>query len=240
MIDVVIPTMWRDENFLSALQKYCKYDTIQKIYLIDNDYAHRPKQFVHHEKIEIINYCKNIYVNAAWNEGYYRSKANVICFLNDDIFVDSQVFEYVNSLDFSEIDIIGVHLKGSTDNYHIVEHPDKKEELVKLKINKMQPIGGQSYAFGVCMFIKRSSYRVIPSLYQVWYGDDYLTQRCENIFILKTSKIRGEISKTIMSKDIQNNIKGRIKLDTHNVFKYNHFFNGKNWDIVRKTMRNLK
>ena len=236
MIDVVIPTMWRDKNFLPALQKYCEYDTIQKIYLIDNDYIMRPKQFVHHEKIEIINYGKNIYVNPAWNEGYYRSTANVICLLNDDVFVESQVFEFVNSLDFTDIDIIGVHLKGSVDNFHIVEHPDRKEELIRLNVNKTQPIGGQSYAFGVCMFMKRSSYRVIPSLYQVWFGDDYLIQRCKNIYTLKTSKIYGEISKTIISDDIKSEIQKRIDLDAKNVYKHNHFLNGKNWDIIKHTV----
>ena len=64
-----------------------------------------------------------------------------------------------------------------------------KEELIKLNIDKTQPIGGQAYAFGICMFIKRSSYKVIPSLYQIWFGDDYLVQRNENIFALKTNNL---------------------------------------------------
>ena len=238
-IDVVIPTMWRDENFISALQKYYEYDSIQNIFLIDNDYVNRPKEFTPHKKIKIVNYGKNIYVNPAWNEGYYRSKADVICFLNDDIYVESQVFDFMKSLDFSNIDIIGVHLKGSIDNFHIIEHPDRKEELIKLNVNKSQPIGGQSYAYGVCMFIKRTSYKVIPSLYQVWYGDDYLIQRSENIYTLKTSRIHGEISKTIVAKDIYSSIQKRIDLDSLNVYRYNHFFNGKNWDIIRKTLGRL-
>jgi len=235
-LDLVIPTMWKDENFLQALQTYCDCDNISNIYLIDNDYAKRPKHLVSHEKLHIVNYGKNIYVNPAWNEGYYRSSADVICFLNDDVQVEPEVFEFMHSLDFSQIDIIGVHLKGSIDNFHIVNHPDMKEELIRLNVNKSQPIGGQSYAYGVCMFIKRSSYRVIPSLYQVWYGDEYLIQRCENIYTLKTSKIHGEISKTIISKDIKSQIQKRIDLDSMNVYRYNHFFNARNWDIIRKTI----
>ena len=101
-------------------------------------------------------------------------------------------------------------------------------------MNKTQPIGGQSYAFGVCMFIKRTSYRVIPSLYQIWFGDDYLIQHCKNIYTLKTSKIKGEISKTIVAFDKESDVNKRIVLDSRNAYKFNHFLNSKNWDLVKQ------
>lgn len=233
-IDLIIPTMWRCEKFIQALNSYLENDSIQNIFLIDNDYNKRPKNLLPHEKLTIINYGKNIYVNPAWNEGYFRSKADVLGILNDDITVGHDIFIFMKNLDFSEVDIIGVHLKGTIDNFNITHHEDRKEELIRLRVNKSQPIGGQSYAYGVCMFIKRSSYRVIPSLYQVWYGDDYLIQRCENIYTLKTSKITGEISKTIVSPDIKDSVEKRIQQDSKNVFKHNHFFNAKNWDIIKK------
>jgi hypothetical protein len=233
-IDVIIPTMWKENNFCDYVKHYIQSDHIRKIIIVDNNHTQRPKSdILYHQKIELVSYRKNIYVNPAWNEGYYRSDSDIMCILNDDISVDNSIFEYMSNLDFSEIDIIGVHLKGSVDNYHIVEHPDQKEELIRLKVDKTKPIGGQSYAFGVCMFIKRSSYRTIPSLYKIWYGDDYLIQRCENIFTLKTSKIKGEISKTIVAFDKDNNIKKQIILDSKNVYRFNHFLNSKNWDLVK-------
>lgn len=238
-IDIVTPTMWRLKNFTNYLKSYCACDYIQNIFLIDNDNTQRPKdEIFNNPKIKIIDYGKNIYVNPAWNEGYYRSRADVLCFLNDDIFVENDIFKQMSILDFSSIDIIGVHLKGSVDNYHIIDHPDKKEELVRLKVDKNQPIGGQAYAFGVCMFIKRTSYKVIPSLYQIWYGDDYLIQNNENIFALKTSKIKGEISKTIvnLTQNKKSIVQKRIDLDTINAYKFNHFRNAKNWDILIKKM----
>jgi len=235
-IDIVIPTMWRAPTFPEALHSYCNNDIINKIFVIDNDYILRPKNLCKHKKLTIVNYGRNIYVNPAWNEGYYRSQADVICFLNDDVTVDADLFEYIKQLDFTTIDIIGVHLKGSVDNFHIVEHPDRKEELIRLNVNKSQPIGGQSYAYGVCMFVKRTSYRVIPSLYQVWFGDDYLIQRSKDIYTLKTNRIHGEISRTIISKDIKDSIQKRIDLDAKNVYRHNHFFNGKNWDLIQKTI----
>lgn len=234
-INIVIPTMWREGNLTTYLEKYVSSPLIDKIIIIDNDRSKRPTSDIfNHKKIELVCYGRNIYVNPAWNEGYYRSNSDLLCILNDDIFVEEQVFNYMSDLDFSEIDLIGVHLKGSIDNYHIVDHPDKQEELIKLNVNKKQPIGGQSYAFGVCMFIKRSSYRVIPSLYQIWFGDDYLIQRCKNIYTLKTSKIKGEISKTIVAFDKESDVQKRIILDSKNAYKFNHFLNSKNWDLVKQ------
>lgn len=230
-IDIVMPTMWKVKDLPQYLDKYCESDKIGNLFLIDNNRQGRPKNLKLHPKITVIDYGKNIYVNPAWNEGYYRSKADVICILNDDLDVDPSIFDYVTELDFTDIDLIGVHLKGGPDNYHVVEHPDKKEELIKLNLDKTKAIGGQAYAFGCCMFVKRSSYRVIPSLYQVWYGDDYLVQKSQNVYALKTSKIKGEISKTLTS-DAKSEIQKRIDLDSHNVYKYNHFLGGKTWDHV--------
>ena len=228
--------MWQCETFVDYLKTYIECEEVQNIFLIDNNNIQRPKtDILSHKKIKIIDYGKNIFVNPAWNEGYLRSKADILCLLNDDIFVESEMFKNISILNFTQIDIIGVHLRGSVDNYHIVDHPDKKEELVKLNVDKNQPIGGQAYAFGVCMFIKRSSYKLIPSLYQIWYGDDYLIQNSEHIYALKTSKIKGEISKTIvnLTKTKKSTVKNRIDLDTINAYKFNHFKNARNWDILK-------
>lgn len=239
-IDIVTPTMWRDKNFVNCLEKYCDCEYVDNIFIIDNDKQNRPKSDIfNNKKITLIDYGTNIYVNPAWNEGYYRSRSDIMCLLNDDIDVHSDIFEYISQLDFSNIDIIGTHLKGSIDNFHIVEHPDKKEELIRLQVDKTKPIGGQSYAYGVCMFIKRSCYKPIPSLYKIWYGDDYLIQNCENIFSLKTSKIKGEISKTLVQlvEGKQTETQKRLDLDSRNAYKYNHFLNVKNWDHPKLAMQ---
>lgn len=234
-INVTIPTMWKDSNFIFYLEKYCNSKYIDKIILIDNNKNSRPKSDIFkNKKIELVTYGRNIYVNPAWNEGYYRCSSNILSILNDDIYVEDDLFEYVINLDFTNIDIIGVHLKGSVDNYHIVNHTDMKEELIKLDVNKHQPIGGQSYAFGVCLFIKRTSYKIIPSLYKIWYGDDYLIQRNKHIYALKTNKISGEISKTITAFKDGSDVQKRIILDSMNAFRFNHFLNVKNWDLVKQ------
>lgn len=237
-IDISIPTMWYDENFIGYLKKYCEYSSVNSIILVDNQKSKRPEDpILQHSKIKLVCYNKNIYVNPAWNEGYYRSSADVLCLLSDDVFVEKEIFDYISSLDMSEIDIIGSYLKGTIDNFHIQYQPDQKDELIKLNILKNRPIGSQSYAFGVCMFIKRSKYKVIPSLYKIWYGDDYLIQNCENIYALKTNKITGEISKTIKKFNKNSEVQKRMDLDTHNVYNYNHFKGSKYWDITRKNLQ---
>ena len=228
--------MWKQPEFKDYLNIYLQSSYVSKIILIDNDYQNRPdiKKLLENPKLELVCYKQNIYVNPAWNEGYYRSDSDILAILNDDIFVEDSVFEFISNLNFDDIDIIGVHLKGSIDNYHIVSHPDNVEELVKLNVNKFKPIGGQSYAFGVCLFVKKTSYRIIPSLYKIWYGDDYLIQRSKSIFTLKTSKIKGEISKTIVAFDKNSDVQKRIVLDSMNAFRFNHFLNVKNWDLVKE------
>lgn len=236
-IDIVIPTMWRSKTFIDCLSKYVANQHIGKIILVDNDRRKRPKHpILGNPKIEIVDYGKNIYVNPSWNEGYYRSTTEVFGIINDDITIEDSLFDDIAKVDFSAIDLVGVHLQGTIDNYNITDHADKKDRLFKLEVNKEEAIGGQSYAFGVCMFAKRSSYPVIPSLYQIWFGDDYLVQKAENIYCLKTSRIKGEISKTLVSLEGNKEISDRIVLDCINAANHGHLKNSRNWDLVRQTV----
>lgn len=234
-IDIAIPTMWCHEDFVDYLKKYCEFENLQTIYLIDNQKSKRPKdEILNHPKIKLICYNKNIYVNPAWNEGYYRSNADVIGLFSDDVFVEKDIFDLIADLDMTNIDIIGSYLQGSIDGYHIIDHPNKKEELIQVNLNRKQPIGSQCYAFGVCMFMKRSSYKVIPSLYKIWFGDDYLVQNSKNVYALRTNKIKGEISKTLVSFDKTSYVNKRIELDKFNAYNFGHFQNGQNWSIIKK------
>jgi len=70
------------------------------------------------------------------------------------------------------------------------------------------------------MFIKRFSYKIIPSLYKIWYGDDYLIRRTKNAYAIKTNYITGGISKTILNSSQEREINNRIQLDFHNAHHY--------------------
>ena len=60
-IDIVIPTMWCDENFIEYLEKYSSYTNVNQIYLIDNQKQKRPNtQILNHSKIKIVCHSKRL------------------------------------------------------------------------------------------------------------------------------------------------------------------------------------
>jgi hypothetical protein len=237
MIDIIIPTMWMAKTTLDAIEKYCKHPKVSKVILIDNNAKMQPKAFskiASDPKIQYVSYGKNIYVNPAWNEGYYRSNSDIIAIINDDIVVNDDVFDLVLNHDPQPGDLIGVNLRGRQNNYKIDDIIDTEEEIVELNYNKNSPIGGQAWAFGICMFMHRKTYRIIPSIYQIWYGDDYLAQSAKNVYAINSNKIKGTISETLKKFNNPNDeISKRIELDSKNFLMFNHFQNGKNWDIPK-------
>ena len=70
-MEFVIPTMWRKPGFiLDTLEYYLSIKKVKKIIIIDNDLKRRPdSEILKSKKINILNYGRNIYVNAAWNKG---------------------------------------------------------------------------------------------------------------------------------------------------------------------------
>ena len=129
-------------------------------------------------------------------------------------------------------DLVGVNLRGRQNNYRIDDHIDTAEEIVQLNYDDTKPIGGQAWAFGICMFMLRESYHEIPTLYQVWYGDDYLAQRSKRVYAINSNKIKGTISETLTKfRDPDSEINRRIELDSKNLLACDHFKNSRDWDI---------
>lgn len=239
MIDIVIPTMWMSKNFDKALEFYCDNPLIGKIIIIDNDRNHRIKSsIINHSKIHLISYGRNIYVNPAWNEGVKVASTRIVGIINDDIIVQDDVFQMVIDQDMQEGDLIGVNLRGYQNNYKIDDVINTEEKIVRLNYKDTEPIGGQSWAFGICMFITKKSYTPIPSLYQVWYGDDYLTQKSKRIFAINSNKIKGTISETLKKfNDLDSDVSRRIELDSKNFIKFGHFKDGDKWDIPHNIIK---
>ena len=72
-MEFIIPSMWRKPSFtIAALEYYVSIKEITKLIIIDNDINRRPKSEVFDSnKIKIIDYGKNLYVNAVkkWTKG---------------------------------------------------------------------------------------------------------------------------------------------------------------------------
>lgn len=232
-IDLVIPTMWAARTFVDALNTYCLTESVNSIIIVDNNRAARPdSQILLNPKIQIIDYGRNIYVNPAWNEGVAKATSDIVGLINDDICVEAEVFDLVLEQDFSKIGLLGVDLRGAHDNYTIGRRDYLKDTITPLNYKKSDPIGGQAWAFGICMFVRRDRYIPIPSLYQVWYGDDYLAQHVGNIYTLSTNRITGKISETLVKHNSpRSDIARRIQLDSKNLIRFGHFENGHKWDL---------
>lgn len=241
MIDIIIPTMWMAKNTTAAIEKYCKNLKVNKVILVDNNSKMRPSEFskiISNPKIEYVSYGKNIYVNPAWNEGYFRSTSDIIAIINDDVVVEDDVFDLVLDHNLKSGDLIGVNLRGYQDNYKIDDHIETKEEIVKLNYDRTSPIGGQLWAFGICMFMHRTTYKIIPSLYQIWYGDDYLAQHATTVYRLNSNRIKGSISETLKKfKNPNDDVSKRIELDSKNFLKFGHFYNEKKWDLPKNMIK---
>jgi hypothetical protein len=135
-------------------------------------------------------------------------------------------------------DLVGVNLRGYQDNYKIDDHIETKEEIVKLNYDRTSPIGGQLWAFGICMFMHRNTYKTIPSLYQIWYGDDYLAQNAKNVYGINSNRIKGNISETLKTFNNPNDdVSKRIELDSKNFLMFSHFYNEKKWDLPNNMIK---
>jgi len=172
MIDLIIPTMWKYKKFPHFLKQYLNYDTVGKIIVINNNTKETPITTIIGDKITYHNSETNLFVNESWNIGVSLSSSNLICILNDDVRLDYEVTKFILKQNFSEIDIIGANIM-----------PEKTFPfLEKIKIDKTKALGRQFKNFGCCMFIPKEKYKVIPSRYKCWYGDDYLVHHCKNIY----------------------------------------------------------
>jgi hypothetical protein len=207
MIDLIIPTLWKcNDYFLSNIEKYVEYDNIKKIIIIDNDFLNRPKnQIFKHNKILLCRSNQNMFVNPAWNYGVYKSQSEIICLLNDDVFLDNFIVNRVSTLDFENIDIIGSLISDRMDL-----------ELEKIEVPKNKNIGNCYYGFGFCMFMSRKKYKNIPSLYKIWYGDDYLVRNSSNVYRIAFEKKCVRISQTINQCLESHHVKKRIQMDINN------------------------
>lgn len=205
MIDIIIPTLWKCDikKFHNIINEYIKCSSVNKIIIIDNTsdpLSH--DSILINEKIKIHKTYRNFYVNQAWNLGVSFSSEKVVGLFSDDVFVSSEVLDYVNSLNFDDIDLIGADLKDNDDL-----------SLSRVNFDKNISIGIQKYGFGCCMFVPREKYNFIPHMYKIWYGDDYLIHNSKNIYTIGINKNKIDISKTIKSFSKNSYIRKVIEMD---------------------------
>lgn len=163
MISVVIPTMWKFEEFPNFLEILVQHPLINEIIIIDNDRSARPTRSVlNNVKVSLHDYGRNIFVNPAWNEGVRVAKNNKIAIVNDDIIFDTRVFDAVyNVLD--TVGCIGLNVTSPTPTGLI----------------KIVPLAGQpTFGFGMLVFVTKYTYENIPDGLNIYYGDNFIFDNC--------------------------------------------------------------
>ena len=194
-MEFIIPSMWRRPSFtLDALKYYLSLEEITKIIIIDNDSSRRPKSEVFDSnKIKILDYGENLYVNESWNRGMENAGEDLICICNDDIKINKLAISLISefeSLNPNAIDLIGVSNDVKTKCFGIC----------RFKMDMTKNIGLQAGGlFGIAMFIRKKNYKQIPKDLKVWFGDDFLARSCKNVYTISPIKITGGMSATVSS-----------------------------------------
>lgn len=206
-IDLVIPTMWKCPTFYNEmLESYSNNNNIRSILLINNNKNDTPKNLFLNGKIKIITPNENIFVGPSWNIGVENCNSKIIGILNDDLIVDTSVFDFISGLNFDDIDIIGNDFYSN----------DLETNIKKFSHDKTKPLGEQCFGFGSCFFIKKEKYKNIPNDFTVLYTDDFLVHNCENIFTIKSNKIRGLMCTTVNTIWNEDYFQKIIKKDCEN------------------------
>jgi hypothetical protein len=188
LIDLVIPTMWKCPSFYNEmLEKYSTNGNIKNVIIINNNKSGVPEDLFLNHKIKIISPNENIFVGPSWNLGVELSNSELVGIVNDDLIIDNSVFDFVSTLEFNNIDIIGNNFNSD----------DLDINLKRFVHDKNKPLGEQCFGFGSCFFIKKEKYVKIPNDFTVLYTDDFLVHNCENIFVLNTNKITGSMCTTV-------------------------------------------
>jgi len=164
MFTVAIPTMWKFEPFVRFLHDMVNHHLIGEIIIIDNASHDRPKSDIfNHEKIKIVDFNRNIFVNLAWNIGILTAKYDKVCVANDDIIYDLRVFDRLNPYLTEKIGCAGLS----------VDHCERYRTDGEIRIKVWEP-NDNAFGFGMLFFVHKKSFEAIPDKLDIYFGDNWV------------------------------------------------------------------
>lgn len=163
---IIIPTMWRYSPFVNFLTDLVKFPLIDEVIIIDNDTEKTPDADVlRHEKVKILSFGTNIYVNPAWNIGVKESRNKFVGILSDDVIFDIKAFYHVQEVLSPKSGVVGICLGDPAHN----------QPLFQTGSIKIKPWEGEStMGFGCLMFVHKDTWIDIPDFLKVYYGDNWI------------------------------------------------------------------
>lgn len=170
MFTVVIPTMWKSDILLDFLKKLVLEDLVFEIILINNDHKNTPRDdILFHNKIRLVDFGKNIFVNPAWNYGVRESKTELVCIANDDVDFDLRLFSEIKNRFTDDVGSFGLH-PGALELGQLPYFDGA------INFTEWQA-GHDLLGYGCLMFVKRSQWRDIPDELKVFCGDAFIFDR---------------------------------------------------------------
>lgn len=156
--------MWKFPQFIHFLNDIVKHPLVGEIIVVDNNPNERPHpDFFANEKINLVTFGKNIFVNPAWNYGVFKAKYDKIGIMNDDIIFDLRIFDRVYPFIIEEIGPSGLSVRPWHE--HFVDG--------LIRIEPFAP-GANTFLFANMFFIHRKSWQVIPAGLDLYFGDNYV------------------------------------------------------------------
>ena len=149
--------MWVPDSFETSLNNLVSHQLVNEIIIIDNKHQSNPYwDVLKHKKVKNLIQSSNINVNPSWNLGKKVAKNELLCFLNDDIIFDTNVFDFLLHKLKCDVGIIGIDLTSQNKQFALKE------------------VFERPFGFGCLFFMHKDNYFNIPDKLLMFYGDDYL------------------------------------------------------------------
>jgi hypothetical protein len=158
--------MWRHAPFCEFLTQVCAHEQVHDVIIINNCASHTPDHVIlTHEKIHMLDFGQNMFVNPSWNVGVYHAQMDLICIQNDDLEFDCDVFTQVN--EFMQPHMGLISLSGEPATHDSIE------------FHKWQ--GESMFGCGQLMFFNRHTYCEIDPELLVYCGDNWLFDHMQHV-----------------------------------------------------------
>lgn len=219
MISVIIPTMLIPIGVEERIRTWAKSPSVKEIIVINN--TNKSVDFSDESKIINIFEGHNTFINPAWNKGYHLSTTDKLCFANDDIDFDIDLFDWIEPHISEDKGMIGLdeyHGNGVWQDEPGCDRSRSEERRGKRFPFKLLPIHhNRKPGFACIWFIHKNNYKVIPDDLKVFYGDDYVYYKNgKTNYSIQNLDIIGKVGQTSSKPGIQD----YMSIDGSNWRKY--------------------
>lgn len=197
---VIIPTMWRCPQItVPFLAELNAHPLVDEIIVIDNDVERRPALIPQSDKITLVNFGKNIFVNPSWNFGVGTARNDLLCVVNDDIAFDTNVFAKLIPYLTPDKGLTGL-CPGEKDFNQV--------PITTGTIDIIPWNGQHTYGYGCLFFLHKASWSRIPDGLDVYYGDNYIFDlqliKGKTNYLITNMKFKGHFAQTTGDKSVNN------------------------------------